>query len=49
MFANAEAWIGEEHRPKATDRNVEAGRAEAMHLGVGQLVPNVVECSAAVT
>src|SRR5215217_3183166 len=35
--------IGEKHRPEAADRHVEAGRVEAMHLGVGQLVPDVVE------
>jgi len=26
--------IGEEHCPEAADRHVEAGRVEAMHLGV---------------
>ena len=26
--------IGEEHRPEAADRHVEAGRIETMHLGV---------------
>ena len=35
--------IGEEHRPEAADRHVEAGGVEAMHLGVAQLVPDVVE------
>ena len=35
--------IGEEHRPEAADRHVEAGRLEAMHLGVAKLVPDVVE------
>ena len=35
--------IGEEHRPEATDRHVEAAGVEAMHLGVAQLVPDVVE------
>jgi hypothetical protein len=26
--------IGEEHRPEAADRHVEAGRVETIHLGV---------------
>jgi ketosteroid isomerase-like protein len=35
--------IGEEHRPEAADRHVEASGVEAMHLGVAQLVADVVE------
>ena len=35
--------VGEKHRPEAADRHVEAGGIEAMHLGVAQLVPDVVE------
>ena len=41
--------IAEKHRPKAADRHVKAGGGEAMHLGVAQLVPNVVEPFADVT
>src|SRR4051794_36210150 len=35
--------IGEEHRPEAADRHVEAGGAEAMQLRVTQLVADVVQ------
>jgi hypothetical protein len=35
--------IGEEHRPEAADRHVEASGVQAMPLGVAELVPDVVE------
>jgi hypothetical protein len=35
--------IGEEHRPEAADRQVEAGGVEAMHLGVSERVSDVFE------
>ena len=43
MLAEGGGRIGEEHRPEAAYRHVEAGGIEAMHLGVAQLVPNVVD------
>ena len=43
MLAKRGGRIGEEHRPEAADRHVEAGGVEAMHLGVAQLVADVVE------
>ena len=33
----------QKHRPEAADRHIKAGGVEAMHLGVAELVPNVVE------
>ena len=41
--------IGEEHRPEAADRHVEAGGVEAMHLGVAELVRTLSSRSAAVS
>jgi hypothetical protein len=35
--------VGEEHRPEAADRHIEAGVVEAMHLDVAEVVPHVVE------
>ena len=35
--------VGEEHRPEAADRHVEAGGVEAMRLGVAQFVADVGE------